>query len=122
MNSLRGLPNRRNLPFIAIPFDTIAMKNDIILDPYIHGTLLRDLIGHDHKPAAFLIYLWLYAEQQRLGEPIEMSYAKLAEETGLSRSAAQAAIAWLARRKLLAVYKKAVTATPVYSVRRPWQR
>jgi hypothetical protein len=98
------------------------MKNDILLDPYVHGTLLRDLVGHDHKPAAFLIYIWLYAEQQRLREPIEMSYARLAEETGLSRSASQAAIAWLVRRKLLSVHKEAVTATPVYSVLRPWQR
>ena len=98
------------------------MRNDIIIDAYVHGTLLRDLVGHDHKPAAFLIYLWLYAEQQRLGEPIAISYARLAEETGLSRSASQAAISWLVRRKLLTVNKEAVTATPVYSVQRPWHR
>ena len=98
------------------------MTSDIRIDPYIHGTLLRDLVGHDHKPTAFLIYLWLYAEQQRLGEPIAISYARLAEETGLSRSASQAAIRWLVRRKLLTVNKEAMTATPVYSVKRPWQR
>lgn len=98
------------------------MRKDIVLDPYIHGTLLRDLVGHDHKPAAFLVYLWLYAEQQRLEEPIAISYAKLAEETGLSRSASQAAIAWLIRRKLISGKKEAVTATPVYSVQHPWRR
>ena len=98
------------------------MKNDIVIDPYVHRTLLRDLVGHDHRPAAFLIYLWLYAEQQRLGESIAISYAGLAEETGLSRSASQTAISWLVRRKLLTVNKGAVTATPVYCVQRPWQR
>jgi hypothetical protein len=98
------------------------MRDRITLDPYIHGTLLRDLVGHDHKPAAFLIYLWLYAEQQRQGIPIAISYASLAEDTGLSRSASQAAIAWLLRRKLLSVHKEAVTATPVYSVQCPWRR
>ena len=98
------------------------MKNDILLDPYIHGTLLRDLVGHDHKPAAFVIYVWLYAEQELLGNPIAISYARLAEETGLSRSASQAAVGWLVRRKLLSVNKEAVTATPVYSVQRPWRR
>jgi len=98
------------------------MKKDIILDPYIHGTLLRDLVGHDHKPAAFLIYVWLDAEQQLLAKPIAISYARLAEETGLSRSASQAAVGWLVRRKLLSVDKDAVTATPVYSVQRPWRR
>lgn len=98
------------------------MRNDLSLDPYIHGTLLRDLVGHDHKPAAFLAYLWLYAEQQRLGQPIAISYAGLAGETGLSRSASQAAIAWLIRRKLLSVNKATVTATPIYRVERPWRR
>ena len=98
------------------------MRNDIILDPYVHGTLLRDLVGHDHKPAAFLIYLWLYAEQQRLGKPIAISYARLAEETGLSRSASQTATAWLVRRKLLTIAKEAVTATQVYAVQCPWRR
>lgn len=98
------------------------MATEILLDPYLHGTLLRDLVGHDHKPAAFLVYLWLYAEQQRLGVPIATSYANLAEETGLSRSASQASIAWLIRRKLLLASKAAVTATPVYSVQRPWLR
>ena len=98
------------------------MKSHIILDPYVHGTLMRDLVGHDHKPAAFLVYLWLYAEQQRLGSPVATSHAKLAEETGLSRSTSQTAIAWLTRRKLLSVSKEAVTATPVYSVQSPWRR
>jgi hypothetical protein len=98
------------------------MRNEIILDPYIHLTLLRDLVGHDHKPTAFLVYLWLYAEQQRLGEPIAISYARLADETGLSRSALQVAISWLVRRKLLTARKEALTATPVYYVQRPWQR
>jgi hypothetical protein len=98
------------------------MKTGIILDPYIHGTLLRDLVGHDHKPSAFLVYLWLYAEQQRSRRPLPISYADLAENTGLSRSASQAAIVWLVRRKLLSVTRESVTATPVYSVARPWRR
>jgi Helix-turn-helix domain len=83
---------------------------------------MRDLVGHDHKPAAFLVYLWLCAEQERLGHPIAASYSRLAEETGLSRSTSQSAVAWLIRRKLLLVHKEAVTATPVYSAESPWRR
>ena len=92
------------------------------LDVYIPQTLLRDLVGHDRKPAAFLIYLWLYTEQQRTGEPVAISYAALAEEIGLSRSAAQTAVGWLRKRKLLAVRQENVTATPVYTVQMPWRR
>jgi hypothetical protein len=98
------------------------MKNEIIFDPYIHRTLLRDLVGHDHKPTAFLVYLWLYAEQQNSGKPVAISYASLAENTGLSRSASQSAVVWLIRRKLLSVAKESITATPVYSVGHPWRR
>ena len=94
----------------------------LTIDPYIHGTLLRDLVGHDHRPASFLLYLWISLEQQRRGEGVQVSYAELGEETGLSRSAAQSAIAWLVKRKLLTVRRASVTATPVYAVLRPWDR
>ncbi|HTF61162.1 MAG TPA: hypothetical protein VK638_00475, partial [Edaphobacter sp.] len=64
----------------------------------------------------------LYAEQRRLGHPVAASHSTLAEETGLSRSTSQSAVAWLIRRKLLLVRKGAVTATPVYSAESPWRR
>ena len=94
----------------------------VSMDTYIYQTLLRDLVGHDRRPAAFLVYLWLYGEQRLRNAPVEASYAILAEETGLSRSAAQAAVRWLVRRKLVSVSKETATATPVYSTHRPWRR
>ena len=99
------------------------MKADSIpLDPYITHTLMRDLVGHDHRPAAFLVYLWLVSEEKRTSGPAEVSYAQLAEETGLSRSAAQSAVSWLLGRKLLSAEHATVTATPVYRTLRPWKR
>jgi hypothetical protein len=53
------------------------------LDDYILDTLLRDLTGHDHRPAAFLTYLWLAGEQTRRRSAITISYQELAENTGL---------------------------------------
>ena len=35
------------------------------LDPYITDVLLRDLVGHDRRPASFLVYIWFTAEQQK---------------------------------------------------------
>jgi hypothetical protein len=29
------------------------------LDRYVVDVLLRDLVGHDHSPAAFIVYLFL---------------------------------------------------------------
>ena len=53
---------------------------------------------------------------------VALSYQALAEATGLSKSAAQGAIRRLLRRQLLAVRKDGPTATPEYSILRPWKR
>ena len=97
------------------------------LDPYIADVLLRDLVGHDRRPASFLVYIWFTAEQQkharqRRASTVTISYQELAESIGISKSAAQSAVAWLIRRKLLVATKTAVTATPTYKVLTPWKR
>jgi hypothetical protein len=100
----------------------IAMPSQIKLDDYILDTLLRDLTGHDRKPAAFLVYLWLAGEQSRRKSSVNLSYQELAENTGLSRSSTQSSIRWLVRRKLLTVTKASATAIPCYIVQFPWRR
>ena len=95
---------------------------ELALDPYLLTGLLPDLVGHDRKPAAFLVYLWLAAEQARRHAEVRASYEEMAESIGISKSSAQAAVRWLLKRKLLTVRKQAVTATPVYTVRSPWRK
>jgi hypothetical protein len=90
-------------------------------DPYITDVLMRDLVGHDRRPVSFLVYLWLTAEQESRKSEVRISYQELAESIGVSKSSAQSAVAWLVRRKLLAVSKESVTATPRYSVLSPWR-
>ena len=92
----------------------------LTLDEYVVDVLMRDLVGHDRRPVCFLVYLWLAAEQQRQGKAVTVSYQQLAESVGISKSSAQAAAAWLARRKLIAVSKTGFTATPSYAVQKPW--
>lgn len=92
----------------------------IPLDDYVVDTLMRDLVGHDHRPVSFLVYLWFFAEQRRRNLPVEISYADLAEALGVSKSSAQAAVSWLVRRNLLSAAKKNTTATPRYTVHTPW--
>jgi hypothetical protein len=91
------------------------------IDDYVIDVLMRDLVGHDRKPAAFLVYLWLGSEQARRGGEVGVSYEEMAESIGISKSSAQAAVRWLVRRKLLTVKKETVTATPDYTVRSPWR-
>jgi len=58
------------------------------LDPYITAVLMRDLVGHDRRPASFLVYLWLAAEQQTRDTAVQISYHELAESIGISKSSA----------------------------------
>jgi hypothetical protein len=92
------------------------------IDSYITDVLMRDLVGHDKRPVSFLVYLWLFAEQQRRSGPVQISYQELAESIGVSKSSAQSAVAWLVQRKLLGMSKATVTATPSYSVQRTWRK
>ena len=92
----------------------------LTVDEYVVDVLMRDLVGHDRRPVSFLVYLWLAAEQQRQGKAVTISYQQLAESVGISKSSAQAAAGWLARRKLIAVSKTGFTATPSYTVQQPW--
>ena len=90
------------------------------LDDYVVDVLMRDLVGHDRKPASFLVYLWLTSEQARRRGDVQVSYQELAEAIGLSKSSVQAAVSWLVRRKLLTASKENATAIPSYTVRSPW--
>jgi hypothetical protein len=92
----------------------------ISLDDYLVDVLMRDLVGHDRRPVSFLVCLWLVTEQQRRESAVQASYSEMAESIGVSKSSVQAAVGWLARRKLISVTKENSTATPRYSVARPW--
>lgn len=91
------------------------------LDDYVIDVLMRDLVGHDRRPVAFLVFLWLAAAQARSGGPVEISFQEMAESVGVSKSSAQAAVRWLVQRKLLSASKANATAVPCYKVMSPWK-
>jgi hypothetical protein len=91
------------------------------VDDYVIDVLMRDVVGHDRRPVSFLVYLWLTFEQRRRNGVVQVSYQELAECVGVSKSSAQAAVAWLMRRKLLVASKENATATPRYTVLSPWK-
>src|SRR6266516_315873 len=93
----------------------------IQLDDYVLDDLMRDPVGHDRRPATYLVYVWLAAEQQRRKQPVGISYSELAESTGLSKTSAQAAVSWLVRRRMLSVTKPNVTAPHSYMIPTPWK-
>jgi hypothetical protein len=92
------------------------------VDPYVVDVLLRDLVGHDQHPAAFLVYLHIYfAAARNRWRPVALSLRDLAERTGLSKSAVQVAIKRLRGRELIRSTAAHATATPCHAVIRHWR-
>jgi hypothetical protein len=93
------------------------------LDSYVVDVLMPDLVGHDRRPATFIVYLFLLrsaAKSRR--DAVSVSLQTIATKTGLSKSAVQAAIRHLRRRKLIDPTLAATSAAPVRKILRPWSR
>ncbi|HTP48486.1 MAG TPA: helix-turn-helix domain-containing protein [Casimicrobiaceae bacterium] len=89
------------------------------LDPYVVDVLMPDLVGHDRSPAAFIVYVYLAHAAGPRGR-VQVSYATMAADTGLSKTCVQRAVAHLRRRKLVVATKDTPTSVPDYRVARPW--
>jgi DNA-binding FadR family transcriptional regulator len=98
------------------------MAGKAALDDYIIETLLPDLVGHDRSLVSFIIYVKLWHDSCGPGKKLAVSLSTLAVETGLSKSAVQAALRRLRARGYLSVRRASATAVPVYSVQAPWRR
>ena len=98
-------------------------KQTVPIDDYVLDVLMRDLIGHDQQPAAYLVYLYLYSQATRKKwKPIVASLRMLADATGLSKSAIQVALVKLRRRELIASTRSHATGTSRHRVLRHWRR
>ena len=92
------------------------------IDGYVLDTLMPDLIGHDRQASAFIVYLHLWNRSfGARARSVRTSHQRISDEVGLSKSAVQAAIRNLLRRRLLRSEHANRTATPEYFVLRPWR-
>ena len=99
------------------------MPRELRLDPYLTDVLMRDLIGHDRAPSAFLVYLWLWRQTHASGRShFGASLQDIARATGLSKSSVQNAVGRLKRRRLLTAERAGPTAAPIYRVNETWKR
>ena len=100
----------------------MAATDPVRFDSYVIDVLMRDLIGHDKQPSAFLVYLLLHARSNAGETAPSLSLRDIAESTGLSKSVVQLALRTLIRRKLIAAKAAHRTAMRSYRVFRPWRR
>ena len=99
-----------------------GFKQTISVDDYVLDVLMRDLIGHDQQPAAYLVYLYLYGQATRMKwKPVTASLRMLADATGLSKSATHVALATLRRRQLIVTTRDHATGTSRHRVLRHWR-
>ena len=98
-------------------------KRSLLIDDYVLDVLMPDLIGHDQKPAAFMVYLHLYGQAARNEwRHISGSVRTIADATGLSKSAVHTALRNLRRRQLIATTADYITATPRHRVLCHWRK
>ena len=98
-------------------------KQTIPIDGYVLDVLMRDLIGHDQQPAAYLVYLHLYGQAARKKwRPVAASLRAIADSTGLSKSAVQLALATLRRRELIITTRDHANVTSSHRVLRHWRK
>ena len=90
------------------------------VDAYVVDALMRDLVGHDHRASAFLVYLVLAAASKE--SLPHFSHAQLAERTGLSKRSVQDAVLYLVDRNLLRVRRRGATEVARYEPLTPWRR
>jgi len=92
-------------------------------DFYVLDGLMPDLVGHDKQPSAFVVYLYLWTRRaSSRSRRVRASHQTIADDTGLSKSAVQAAMKNLLRRKLIRSELEFKTAVPQYTVLRPWRK
>ena len=98
-------------------------RETIPVDDYVLDVLMRDLVGHDRQPAAYLVYLYLYGQAARdKWKAVAKSLRDLADATGLSKSAVQTALENLRRRELINTTSDHATAVPRHRVLRHWRK
>ena len=92
------------------------------IDSYVVDTLMPDLVLHDRRPSAFLVYLHLWYRSAGRKAPLRTSHREIVDATGLSKSGVQGAIRTLTRRRLVRSTRDAITAVAEYTVLRPWRK
>ena len=99
------------------------MPRRVELDAYVIDVLMRDLVGHDRSPSAFIVFLWLWRRTHAQGKKsMGASLGDIARATGLSKSSVQNAVRRLSRRKLVTAFRAGPTLAPIYTVHETWKR
>jgi transcription initiation factor IIE alpha subunit len=97
-----------------------VISHSYTLDSYVMDTLMRDLVGHDRRPSAYLVFLALYVAA--IEGSVSISIAELAERTGLSKRSVQSSMQHLKERSLVETKRASATDVPRYHIIARWRQ
>lgn len=99
----------------------VTASTKVALDAYVLDSLMPDLVGHDRRPSAFLVYLWLWRRTRGGSTKAVASLQMIADGTGLSKGSVQAGVAWLEQRALVETRHRTPTSAPSFALRCHWR-
>lgn len=91
------------------------------VDLYVLDSLMVDLVGHDRRPSAYILYLTLL-RLCTTSSTIGISLQALATASGLSKTAVQRSVTHLRRRGLITTHTHGPTQAPSYEILQPWRQ
>jgi hypothetical protein len=92
----------------------------IPVDAYVIDSLMPDLVGHDRRASAFIVFLYLWRRTRGGTKASVVSHGMMASGTGLAKRSVQVAFAWLRRRGLVEVKRASKTAASTIRLHCDW--
>jgi hypothetical protein len=92
------------------------------VDGYVFDSLMPDLVGHDRRASAFVVYLYLWRRTRGGTRPAVVSHSAMADGTGLSKRSVQEAFRHLQRRALVETRRATPTSAPAVRLSCDWRR
>ncbi|MFL5304683.1 MAG: helix-turn-helix domain-containing protein [Polyangia bacterium] len=93
----------------------------IAFDTYVIDALMPDLVGHDRRASAFVLYLYIWRKTAGATRPAVASLQMMADGTGLAKRSVQGALRVLERRRLVTLRRRSPTAAPSVTLHCHWR-
>ena len=100
----------------------VTSAERIGIDAYVLDSLMPDLVGHDRRPAALIVYLCLWRKTRGGARPAVLSLQMLVDGTGLAKRSVQMALEHLQRRELVTASRVSATSAPSWTLRCYWRK
>lgn len=91
------------------------------VDAYVFDSLMRDLVGHDRRASAFIVYLYMWRRTHGGGRTVVVSHQMVTDGTGLSKRAVQDAVKHLEHRGLLQIKRTSTTSEATVTLVCEWR-